>query len=102
MVENLEQQRRDTAEILDLLLRRLSLRQWIQVRRVGVVPPQVLLRHRLGVVRQRAVVAARGPVIRQARRQHQCLVAQGVREFATVNLKDFAGVGFRRVFNPLS
>jgi len=31
-----------------------------------------------------------------------CLVAQGVREFATVNLKDFAGLGFRRVFNPLS
>jgi uncharacterized protein len=30
-----------------------------------------------------------------------CLVAQGVREFATVNLKDFAGLGFRRVFNPL-
>ena len=31
-----------------------------------------------------------------------CLVAQGVREFATVNLKDFAGLGFRRVFNPLA
>jgi uncharacterized protein len=30
------------------------------------------------------------------------LVAQGVREFATVNLKDFAGLGFRRVFNPLA
>jgi predicted nucleic acid-binding protein len=30
-----------------------------------------------------------------------CLVAQGVREFATVNLTDFAGLGFRRVFNPL-
>jgi uncharacterized protein len=31
-----------------------------------------------------------------------CLVAQGVREFATVNLKDFADLGFRRVFNPLA
>lgn len=31
-----------------------------------------------------------------------CLVAQGVREFATVNEKDFAGLGFRRVFNPLA
>lgn len=31
-----------------------------------------------------------------------CLVAHGVREFATVNLKDFAGLGFRRVFNPLA
>ncbi len=31
-----------------------------------------------------------------------CLVAQGVREFATVNVKDFAGLGFRRVFNPLA
>jgi uncharacterized protein len=31
-----------------------------------------------------------------------CLVAQGVREFGTVNLKDFAGLGFRRVFNPLA
>ena len=31
-----------------------------------------------------------------------CLVAQGVREFATVNLKDFAGLGFRRVFKPLA
>lgn len=31
-----------------------------------------------------------------------CLVTQGVREFATVNLTDFAGLGFRRVFNPLA
>lgn len=31
-----------------------------------------------------------------------CLVAQGVREFATVNVKDFANLGFRRVFNPLA
>ena len=31
-----------------------------------------------------------------------CLVAQGVREFATVNVKDFAGLGFRRVFDPLA
>lgn len=30
-----------------------------------------------------------------------CLVAQGVREFATVNQKDFTGLGFKRVFNPL-
>ena len=31
-----------------------------------------------------------------------CLIAQGVREFVTVNEKDFAGLGFRRVFNPLA
>lgn len=30
-----------------------------------------------------------------------CLLAQGVREFATVNVKDFTGLGFQRVFNPL-
>jgi uncharacterized protein len=29
------------------------------------------------------------------------LVAQGVTEFATVNLKDFEGIGFQRVWNPL-
>jgi uncharacterized protein len=29
------------------------------------------------------------------------MVAQGVTEFATVNVKDFAGFGFRRVWNPL-
>lgn len=31
-----------------------------------------------------------------------CLIAQGVREFATVNEKDFVGLGFKRVFNPLN
>jgi predicted nucleic acid-binding protein len=30
------------------------------------------------------------------------LLQQGVTEFATVNLKDFAGFGFSRVFNPLA
>ncbi len=30
------------------------------------------------------------------------LVAQGVTEFATMNLKDFKGLGFRKVWNPLS
>ena len=29
------------------------------------------------------------------------LVAQGVTDFATVNLRDFAGLGFRKVWNPL-
>lgn len=29
------------------------------------------------------------------------LLAQGVVEFATVNLRDFRGLGFRRVFDPL-
>lgn len=29
------------------------------------------------------------------------LLAQGVTEFATANAKDFAGLGFRRVWNPL-
>lgn len=30
-----------------------------------------------------------------------CLLRQGVTEFATVNIKDFKGIGFRRVWNPL-
>ncbi len=30
-----------------------------------------------------------------------CLLRQGVTEFATVNIKDFRGVGFTRVWNPL-
>ncbi len=30
------------------------------------------------------------------------LLSQGVTEFATVNAKDFTGVGFRRVWNPLA
>jgi hypothetical protein len=29
------------------------------------------------------------------------LLSQGVTEFATANVKDFAGLGFRRVWNPL-
>lgn len=29
------------------------------------------------------------------------LTAQGVTEFATVNVKDFAGLGFTRVWNPI-
>jgi len=29
------------------------------------------------------------------------LVAQGVTDFATVNLRDFQGMGFRKVWNPL-
>ena len=29
------------------------------------------------------------------------LVTQGVTEFATVNVKDFVGLGFQRVWNPL-
>ena len=30
------------------------------------------------------------------------MTAQGVTEFATVNVKDFAGMGFRKVWNPLN
>ncbi len=30
------------------------------------------------------------------------MTAQGVTEFATVNVKDFQGLGFRRVWNPLT
>ncbi|MBX7207161.1 MAG: PIN domain-containing protein [Verrucomicrobiaceae bacterium] len=30
------------------------------------------------------------------------MITQGVTEFATVNVKDFEGVGFRRVWNPIS
>ena len=30
------------------------------------------------------------------------LIRQGVDEFATANLKDFAGFGFKRVWNPLA
>jgi len=29
------------------------------------------------------------------------MTSQGVTEFATVNVKDFAGLGFRKVWNPL-
>ena len=29
------------------------------------------------------------------------MIAQGVTEFATVNVKDFEGTGFRRVWSPL-
>ncbi|HNQ87881.1 MAG TPA: hypothetical protein PKM73_04530 [Verrucomicrobiota bacterium] len=29
------------------------------------------------------------------------LTAQGVTEFATVNVKDYESLGFRRVWNPL-
>jgi toxin-antitoxin system PIN domain toxin len=29
------------------------------------------------------------------------MISQGVTEFATVNVKDFEGVGFRKVWNPL-
>lgn len=29
------------------------------------------------------------------------LIAQGVTEFATANVKDFAGLGFQKVWNPL-
>lgn len=29
------------------------------------------------------------------------MIAQGVTEFATVNTKDFEGLGFQRVWNPL-
>ena len=29
------------------------------------------------------------------------MIAQGVTEFATVNVKDFEGVGFRRVWSPV-
>ena len=31
-----------------------------------------------------------------------CLLRNGVTEFATVNVKDFQGIGFRRVWNPLT
>ena len=30
------------------------------------------------------------------------LLSQGVTEFATANTKDFTGLGFRRVWNPLA
>lgn len=30
------------------------------------------------------------------------MIAQGVTHFATVNVKDFEGLGFRRVWNPLA
>lgn len=29
------------------------------------------------------------------------MTAQGVKEFATVNVKDYEGMGFRKVWNPL-
>jgi uncharacterized protein len=30
------------------------------------------------------------------------MTAQGVTEFATMNVKDFKGLGFRKVWNPLA
>ncbi len=30
------------------------------------------------------------------------LVQQGITEFATINIKDFTGLGFTRVWNPLA
>ena len=30
------------------------------------------------------------------------MIAQGVTEFATMNVKDFEGLGFRKVWNPLT
>ena len=30
------------------------------------------------------------------------MTAQGVTEFATVNVKDYEGCGFRKVWNPLA
>jgi hypothetical protein len=30
------------------------------------------------------------------------MTAQGVKEFATVNIKDYEGFGFRKVWNPLA
>jgi toxin-antitoxin system PIN domain toxin len=35
-------------------------------------------------------------------RQAYCLIHHGVRSFATANVKDFEGLGFERVWNPLS
>ena len=34
-------------------------------------------------------------------RQAYSLLHQGVRSFATANVKDFEGLGFERVWNPL-
>jgi len=31
-----------------------------------------------------------------------CLIALGVTDFATLNLKDFQGLGFKRLWNPLA
>lgn len=45
-----------------------------------------------GIARRRAYDA----------RMAMCLLQQGVKEFATVNTKDFDGLGFRRVWNPLA
>ena len=62
---------RCTAEVLDVLLRGRRLGQRIQIRRVGVIPAQVLLIHGLGVVGEGAVIAACSPVVGEAGRQHQ-------------------------------
>ncbi|MCY1276462.1 hypothetical protein D9M70_251270 [compost metagenome] len=60
-----------TPRILDELASLLRRRHRIQVGRVGVVPAQVLLVDGLGVVAERSVVAARGPVVAQGSRQTQ-------------------------------
>jgi hypothetical protein len=61
------------AHIVDLFAREFRARQWIQVGGVGVVPAEIELIDRLGIVAQRAVIAARGPVARETRRQPQAL-----------------------------
>ncbi len=67
------QHRLGPAHIFDLLSRGFHPRQRIEIGRIGVVPAEIELIDRLGIVAQRAVIAARRPFAGQARRQFQLL-----------------------------
>ena len=81
-------------------------RRWHRAPQASALAPARLCRRRRAAVHRALWEQAARPRFSRRRiydaRLALCLVAQGVREFATVNLKDFAGLGFRRVFNPLA
>ncbi len=75
-----------------------AFRQHPRWRLVGFPPDSVHVHEQLWKIVARAAFARRRIYdIRTA----LCLLQQGVTEFATANLKDFEGLGFRRVWNPL-
>jgi AcrR family transcriptional regulator len=69
-----------TAHIVDRLPRILHRRQRIEVSGIAVIPAEIFLVDRLGVVAQRSVIAAHGPFPSQARGQAQFLGDLGRRK----------------------
>jgi predicted nucleic acid-binding protein len=75
-----------------------AFRQHPRWRLVGFPPHSVDVHEELWKIVARPAIARRRIYdIRTA----LCLLQQGVTEFATANLKDFEGLGFGRVWNPL-